>query len=186
MPLPISCNTPFSMKRKTKTFFNRYYLKQWTDTVLKLEEQEHLLALCAAHWKAEHVLNTILTGTSESNQKASMRRDNTSNLDNPAISLPTPSSKTNTSSSKCRLSNPSPTKPKKKKTGKEKGTKNSEKCTSVVCFYMGYTTYMIIIASPPSITINNNTINKQLNLSTENAGTTAAATESQDKPNAPP
>ena len=88
------------MKKKTKTYFTRYYLKQWNNVVLKLEEQEPLLALCAAHWKAEHVLNTILTGTSESNQKASMRRDNASNLEDPAIPLPTSPSKMNTSSSK--------------------------------------------------------------------------------------
>lgn len=188
LPLPIPRNTPLSMKKKTKTFFTRYYLKQWNDAVLKLEEHEPLLALCAAHWKAEHVLNTILTGTSESNQKASTRRDDASDLEDPAVSPPASPSKTNTSSSKRRLSNPSPSKPKKKKkTGKEKvtGTKDSKKCTSVVCFYMVYTN-MITIAAPPSITIDDDAINKQLGLSTENTGTAAAATESRDKPNAPP
>jgi len=182
LPLPIPCNTPISMKKKTKTYFTRYYLKQWNDAVLKLEEQEPLLALCAAHWKAEHVLNTILTGTSESNQKASMRRDDTSDLEDTAIPPPTSPSKTNTSSSKRRLLNPSLSKPKKKKTGKEKGAKDSVKRMSMVSFYMVYTN-VIIIAAPPSITINNDTINKQLGLSMENAGTAAAATESRDKPN---
>jgi len=186
LPLPIPRNTPISMKKKTKTYFTRYYLKQWNDAVLKLEEQEPLLALCAAHWKAEHVLNTILTGTSESNQKASTRRDDASDLEDPAVPPPTSPSKTNTSSSKRRLSNPSPSKPKKKKkTGKEKGAKDSIKRTSMVSFYMVYTN-VIIIAAPPSITIDDDAINKQLGLSTENAGTAAAATESQDKPNAPP
>jgi len=47
-------------------------------------------------------------------------------------------------------------------------------------------TNVIIIAAPPSITIDDDAINKQLGLSTENAGTTAAATESRDKPNTPP
>ncbi|EDQ98530.1 uncharacterized protein LACBIDRAFT_335876 [Laccaria bicolor S238N-H82] len=168
LPLPIPRDTPILMKKKTKTFFTKYHLKQWTDTVHKLKEQEPLLALCAAHWKAEHVLNTILTGITESNQNATMRRDNASDLDDPAVSLPNPSSKTNTSSSKHRLSNPSPTKPKKKKkTGKEKDIKGSEK------------------ASPPSITIDDDAINRQLNLSTENPGTAAAATEPQDKPSPP-
>jgi len=186
LPLPIPCNTPISMKKKTKTYFTRYYLKQWNNAVLKLKEQEPLLALCAAHWKAKHVLNTILTGTSESNQKASTRRDDASDLEDPAIPLPTLPSKTNTSSSKRCLSNPSPSKPKKKKkTGKEKGTKDSIKRTSVVSFYMVYTN-VSIIAAPPSITINDDAINKQLGLSTENTGTATAATESRDKPNAPP
>ncbi|EDR04792.1 uncharacterized protein LACBIDRAFT_330281 [Laccaria bicolor S238N-H82] len=169
LPLPIPCDTPSLVKKKTKTFFTKYHLKQWTNTVHKLEEQEPLLALCAAHWKAEHVLNTILTGITESNQNTSTRRDDASDLDDPAVSLPDPSLKNNTSSSKRRLSNPSPTKQKKKKkTGKEKGTKDSEK------------------ASPPSITIDDDAINRQLNLSTENAGTAAAATEPQDKPNSSP
>ena len=186
LALPIPCNTPISMKKKTKTYFTRYYLKQWNDMVLKLKEQEPLLALCAAHWKAKHILNTILTGTSESNQKASTRRDDTSDLEDPAVPLPALPSKTNTSSSKRCLSNPSPSKPKKKKkTGKEKGTKDSIKRTSVVSFYMVYTN-VSIIAAPPSITINDDAINKQLGLSTENTGTATAATESRDKPNAPP
>jgi len=118
-------NTLFSMKKKTKTFFTKYYLKHWTDAVLKLKEQEPLLALCAAYWKAKHVLNTILTGSSKSNQKASMRREDASDLDNPAVPPPTPSPKTNASSSKHHLSNPSPSKlKKKKKVVKEKGAKD--------------------------------------------------------------
>jgi hypothetical protein len=93
------------------------------------------LALCAAHWKAEHVLNTILTGSFESNQKASGRREDASDLDDPAIPPPTPSLKANASSSKRCLSNPSPSKPKKKKkVGKEKGAMDSKKGTSIVAF----------------------------------------------------
>ena len=41
LPLSILHDTLFSMK-KTKTFFTKYYLKHWTDMVLKLEEQEPL------------------------------------------------------------------------------------------------------------------------------------------------
>jgi hypothetical protein len=135
LPLPLPRDTPFSTKKKTKTFFTKYYLKHWTDAVLKLEEQEPLLALCAAHWKAEHVLNIILTGSSESNPQASTRREDVSDLDDPAVPPPTPSPKTNASSSKRRLSNPSPSKLKKKKrVGKEKGVKDSKKGTSIVAF----------------------------------------------------
>ena len=108
-----------------------------------------------------------------------MRRDNASNLEDPAIPLPASPSKRNTSSSsKCHLSNPSLSKPKKKKkTGKEKGAKDSIKHMSMVSFYMVYTN-VIIIAALPSITIDDNAINKQLGLSMENTGTAAAATES--------
>jgi hypothetical protein len=88
LPLPLPCDTPFSTKKKTKTFFTKYYLKHWTDAVLKLEEQEPLLALCAAHWKAEHILNIILTGSSESNPQASTRREDVSDLDDPAVPHP--------------------------------------------------------------------------------------------------
>ena len=101
LPLLIPHNTPLSMKKKMKTFFTKYYFKHWTDTVLKLEEQEPLLTLCATQWKAEHVLNTILTGASD--QKASASKKDASDLDDPAISLPAPSLMTNPSGSKCCL-----------------------------------------------------------------------------------
>ena len=92
---------------------------------MKLKEQEPLLTLCATHWKAEHILNTILTGALD--QKASASKEDASDLDDPAVSLPAPSLMTNTSGSKWRLSNPSPTKlKKKKKTGKERGAKDRE------------------------------------------------------------
>ena len=95
LPLPIPCSTPLSMKKKKKTFFTKYYFNHWTNVVLKLEEQEPLLTLCAVHWKAEHILNTILTGALD--QKASASKENASNLDNPAVSLHTPSLMTNPS-----------------------------------------------------------------------------------------
>ena len=170
------------MKKKTKTFFIKYRFKHWTDTVLKLEEQEPLLTLCATHWKAEHVLNTILTGASD--QKASASKKDASDVDDPAISLPTPSSMTNPSGSKRRLLNLSPTKPKKKKkTGKERGTKDSKKRTSIVFFYIVYTTDVILVASPPSIIIDDDAINKQLSLAMENTGTATTTAQSRDEPN---
>ena len=182
LPLPIPRDVPLSMKKKTKTFFTKYHFKHWTDAVLKLEEQEPLLTLCATHWKAEHILNAILTGASD--QKASMSKEDTSDLDDPAISLPTPSLMTNPSGSKRCLSNLSPTKPKKKKkTGKERGAKDSEKCTSIVFFYIVSTTDMILVVSPPSIIIDNNIINKQLSLATENTGTATTTAQSRDEPN---
>ena len=165
-----------------KKNFTKYHFKHWTDVVLKLKEQEPLLTLCATHWKAENVLKPILTGASD--QKVSMSEEDASDLDDPAVSLPTPSSMTNPSGSKCWLSNPSPTKPKKKKKpGKESGAKDSKKCTSIVFFYMVYTTYMILVASPHSIIINDNAINKQLSLAMENTGTAATTTQFRDEPN---
>lgn len=58
-------------EKKTKTYFRSYYRKEWSAAIEKMESQQPLLALCAAHWKAEHVLGSTLlvptiTGTGNS------------------------------------------------------------------------------------------------------------------------
>ncbi|KIM72114.1 hypothetical protein PILCRDRAFT_93588 [Piloderma croceum F 1598] len=53
-----------------------YYPKEWDAALVKMETQQLLLALCAAHWKADHVLgNTLLV-------KASADSDNDEELNN--------------------------------------------------------------------------------------------------------
>ena len=42
---------------------------------------------------------------------------------------------------------------------------------------------MILVASPPSIIIDDDAINKQLSLATENTGTATTTTQSRDEPN---
>jgi hypothetical protein len=41
-------------------YYRTYYPREWMAAILKLEQEQPLLALCADHWKAEHVLGAIL------------------------------------------------------------------------------------------------------------------------------
>jgi len=53
----------------TKTFFRTYFPKEWQNALGKMENQQPLLALCSAHWKADHVLgNALLTGAKASHE----------------------------------------------------------------------------------------------------------------------
>lgn len=53
-------------QKKTKIYFRTYFRKEWEAAVAKLEMHQPLLALCASHWKAEHVLgNTLLVKVAE-------------------------------------------------------------------------------------------------------------------------
>jgi hypothetical protein len=48
-------------QKKTKIYFRSFYQTEWEAAIQKMESQQPLLALCAAHWKADHVLgNTLL------------------------------------------------------------------------------------------------------------------------------
>jgi len=52
---------------KTKTYFRTFFSKDWDAALEKMEQHQPLLALCAAHWKADHVLgNTLLVKLSSS------------------------------------------------------------------------------------------------------------------------
>jgi len=46
--------------RRTKIYFRTQYPTQYEAALEKLEEQQPLLALCAAHWKADHVIGSSL------------------------------------------------------------------------------------------------------------------------------
>ena len=43
-------------QKKTKIYFQSFYRTEWEAAIQKMESQQPLLALCAAHWKADHVL----------------------------------------------------------------------------------------------------------------------------------
>ncbi|KAM6493574.1 hypothetical protein JOM56_011708 [Amanita muscaria] len=45
----------------TKSFYKSYFKDQWMAALEHLEELQPLLALCAEHWKAEAVLQSVLT-----------------------------------------------------------------------------------------------------------------------------
>jgi hypothetical protein len=47
-------------RSKTKTFFRTYFRTEWEAALARLESLQPLLALCASHWKADHVLGNTL------------------------------------------------------------------------------------------------------------------------------
>ena len=56
---------------KTKIYFRTHFLTQWNAALEKMETQQPLLALCAAHWKADHVLgNTLLVKASQTSDSS--------------------------------------------------------------------------------------------------------------------
>ena len=49
--------------KRTKMYYRSYHSSEWFAALEKMERHQPLLALCASHWKAEHVLgNTLLHG----------------------------------------------------------------------------------------------------------------------------
>ena len=70
-------------RTKSKIYFRTYFRKEWDAAVAKMESHQPLLALCASHWKAEHVLgNTLLVKVPEKpetdNSESPMETTNTS------------------------------------------------------------------------------------------------------------
>ena len=45
---------------RTKTYYKKNHIKAWWVAIQQLEERQPLLRLCAANWKADHVLGIIL------------------------------------------------------------------------------------------------------------------------------
>ncbi|KAF8809870.1 hypothetical protein BYT27DRAFT_7093271, partial [Phlegmacium glaucopus] len=45
----------------TKKHFRTHHTKEWNNAIAFLEKARPLVGLCAGHWKAEHVLGTVLT-----------------------------------------------------------------------------------------------------------------------------
>jgi hypothetical protein len=60
LTLPVPRDRRAKDRQKTKTYFRTYYPKEWQAALEKMEAQQPLLALCAAHWKADHVLGSSL------------------------------------------------------------------------------------------------------------------------------
>lgn len=47
---------------KTRSYYRTFFAREWQAAVDRLEQLQPLLALCSAHWKAEHLLgSTLLT-----------------------------------------------------------------------------------------------------------------------------
>lgn len=63
LSLPKSKDRRAIGQSKTKKYFKAWHREEWYTAVSKLETQQPILALCAAHWKADHVLgNTLAAG----------------------------------------------------------------------------------------------------------------------------
>lgn len=55
---------------KTKSYYKKYYPQNWRDVLAKVEEQEPLVALCAAHWKADHIVGNCLRAIADAEKLA--------------------------------------------------------------------------------------------------------------------
>ena len=57
----------------TKKCFRTNHTKEWNSAIAYLEKARPLVGLCAGHWKAEHVLGTVLTSERSSTKRAGKR-----------------------------------------------------------------------------------------------------------------
>ncbi|KIL66942.1 hypothetical protein M378DRAFT_159870 [Amanita muscaria Koide BX008] len=55
-----SLRGPADSQKITKSYSATHYPRQWSNALLQLEYQQPILAFCADHWKASHVLMSIL------------------------------------------------------------------------------------------------------------------------------
>ena len=53
----------------TKKHFRAHHTREWNNAIAFLEKARPLVGLCAGHWKAEHVLSTVLAS-----ERSSMKR----------------------------------------------------------------------------------------------------------------
>jgi len=58
----------------SKKYFRIHHTKEWNNAIAFLEVTRPLVGLCAAHWKAEHVLNTVLTWERTSMKRAAEKK----------------------------------------------------------------------------------------------------------------
>ena len=67
LSLPTPTSRHAKDQKKTKMYFRTFFHKEWANAITKMESQQPLLALCAAHWKADHVLGNTLLVTPATN-----------------------------------------------------------------------------------------------------------------------
>lgn len=56
-------------EESSKKYFRTHHTKEWNQAINFLEIARPLVGMCAGHWKAEHVISTVLTG-----ERTSMNR----------------------------------------------------------------------------------------------------------------
>jgi hypothetical protein len=108
-------------RRKTKAYFRTWHPEEWQKALRKLEGQQPLLALCAAHWKADHVIGAALAGERHSkNDSNPPSNDENSDSDSPPENLaPTQPKKRSKTKSRVHAA-------KKAKVSSEKDTERAE------------------------------------------------------------
>jgi len=74
VPLGTPADPAARAKTKSKTYYKKYFLPNFKDVLDKLEAQEPVLTLCAARWKAEHIVANCLTAIVDS-EKATKKKD---------------------------------------------------------------------------------------------------------------
>jgi hypothetical protein len=74
VPLGTPADPAAKTKTKTKTYYKKYFLQNFKDVLDKLEAQEPVLTLCAARWKAEHIIANCLTAIVDC-EKAAKKKD---------------------------------------------------------------------------------------------------------------
>ena len=52
---------PEKPEQRSKTFFKAHFQDAWLESLLQLEALQPILSLCAEHYKAEYVLQSVLT-----------------------------------------------------------------------------------------------------------------------------
>lgn len=59
LPLPAGSQKLKGLNR-TMRFYKNHMVHEWNQAITDAESQQELLALCSAHWKAEHVIKAAL------------------------------------------------------------------------------------------------------------------------------
>jgi hypothetical protein len=74
VPLGTPADPAARAKTKTKSYYKKYFLQNFKDVMNKLEVQEPVLTLCAARWKAEHIIANCLMAIVDA-EKAAKKKD---------------------------------------------------------------------------------------------------------------
>lgn len=74
-------------RSKTKQLFKSFFNAEWNEALTQLEQMQPLLRLCAAHWKADHVLgNTLVSMTSAQSSTRTSTKRHAQEIQTPASS----------------------------------------------------------------------------------------------------
>lgn len=71
LELPAPLTSDGNRRSKTKNYFTSFHSQEWNDAIAQLEEKEPLLALCAGHWKASHLVGQCLSAAAYPSQQRS-------------------------------------------------------------------------------------------------------------------